>query len=62
LEAFEGLEPCEGKLSRTVLRGLGGSNPVQLLDRGNLPSRFGPRNCTGLCAKLTVHMGRLASE
>ena len=35
-EAFEGLEPCEGKLSRTVLRGLDGSNPVQLLD----PFRF----------------------
>jgi RNA-directed DNA polymerase len=31
-EAFEGLEPCEGKLSRTVLRGLDGTNPVQLLD------------------------------
>ena len=26
--AFEGLEPCDGKLSRTVLRGLGvGNNP-----------------------------------
>ncbi len=24
--AFEGLELCDGKLSRTVLRGLGGSN------------------------------------
>ncbi len=24
--AFEGLEPCDGKLSRTVLRGLGTSN------------------------------------
>jgi hypothetical protein len=23
-EAFEGLEPCDGKLSRTVLRGKGG--------------------------------------
>jgi hypothetical protein len=34
-EAFEGLELCEGKLSRTVLRGLDGSNPVRLLgDRG----------------------------
>jgi hypothetical protein len=31
-EAFEGLEPCEGKLSCTVLRGLDGSNPVRLLD------------------------------
>ena len=33
-EAFERLEPCEGKLSRTVLRGLGGSNLARLLDRG----------------------------
>ena len=32
-EAFEGLELCEGKLSRTVLRGLDGSNPVRLLGR-----------------------------
>jgi hypothetical protein len=32
-QAFERLEPCEGKLSRTVLRGLGGSNPARLLDR-----------------------------
>jgi len=30
-EAFEGLELCERKLSRTVLRGLDGSNPVRLL-------------------------------
>ena len=30
-EAFKGLELCEGKLSRTVLRGLDGSNPVRLL-------------------------------
>ena len=28
------LEPCEAKVSRTVLRGLGGSNPARLLDRG----------------------------
>jgi hypothetical protein len=34
-EAFEGLELCERKLSRTVLRGLDGSNPVRLL--GNTP-------------------------
>ena len=27
------LEPCEGKLSRTVLRGEGGSNTADLLDR-----------------------------
>ncbi|OUN20338.1 ABC transporter ATP-binding protein, partial [Blautia sp. An81] len=26
------LEPCEGKLSRTVLRGEGGSNTADLLD------------------------------
>jgi hypothetical protein len=30
-EAFEGLELCDWKLSRTVLRGLDGSNPVRLL-------------------------------
>jgi len=30
-EAFEGLELCEGKLSRTVLRGLDGRKPVRLL-------------------------------
>jgi hypothetical protein len=30
-EAFEGLDLCEGKPSRTVLRGLDGSNPVRLL-------------------------------
>jgi len=28
--AFERLEPCEGKLSRTVLRGRGGSNAALL--------------------------------
>jgi hypothetical protein len=28
--AFEGLELCDGKLSRTVLRGLGGSNAPRL--------------------------------
>ena len=28
--AFEGLEPCDGNLSRTVLRGLGGSNAPRL--------------------------------
>jgi hypothetical protein len=33
-QAFERLEPCEVKLSRPVLRGLGGSNPARLLDRG----------------------------
>jgi hypothetical protein len=30
-EAFEGLEPDDGKLSRTVLRGLGPSNGARLL-------------------------------
>ena len=40
-EAFEGLEPCEGKLSRTVLRGsMDGSNPVPLLDRHYRPSSY----------------------
>jgi len=33
-QAFERLEPCEGKLSCTVLRRLGGSNPARLLDPG----------------------------
>jgi hypothetical protein len=32
-EAFEGLEPCEAKVSCTVLRGLEGRKPVRLLDR-----------------------------
>ena len=31
--AFEGLEPCDGRLSRTVLRGLGGSNAPRLPGR-----------------------------
>src|SRR5260370_32613975 len=31
-EAFEGLELCAGKLACTVLRGLGPSNGVRLLD------------------------------
>jgi hypothetical protein len=29
-KAFERLEPCDGRLSRTVLRGLGGSNAPRL--------------------------------
>jgi hypothetical protein len=37
-DPFEGLELCEGKLSRTVLRGLDGSNPVRLLGK---PSGIG---------------------
>ena len=28
--AFEGLEPCDGKLSRTVLRGLGAGDSPRL--------------------------------
>jgi hypothetical protein len=32
--AFERLELIEGKLSRSVPRGLGGSNPAWLLGRG----------------------------
>ena len=31
--ALERLEPCEGKLSRTVLRGAGGSNALCLPDK-----------------------------
>ena len=34
-EAFEVLEPDDGKLSRPVLRGPGLSNGVRLLDRGH---------------------------
>ena len=37
--AFEMLEPCEGRLSRTVLRGLGGSNAPWLPDRAGLDRR-----------------------
>jgi len=33
--AFEGLELCDGKLSRTVLRGLGASNGPRLPGLGN---------------------------
>jgi hypothetical protein len=32
--AFEGLEPCDGKLSRMVLRGLGVSNDPRLPGTG----------------------------
>ena len=32
--AFEGLEPCDGKLSRRVLRGPGGSNAPRLPGSG----------------------------
>lgn len=39
------LEPCEGKLSRTVLRGESGSNTADLLDR---PSDLIQRNGRGL--------------
>jgi hypothetical protein len=41
--AFEGLEPCEGKLSRTVLRGRGSSNTAELPDLGQsrpIPNNF----------------------
>ena len=37
-KAFETLEPCEGRLSRTVLRGLGASNGPWLPDRRALPA------------------------
>ena len=43
-EAFEGLELCERKLSCTVLRGLGGSNPVRLLGNSStIDTRCGDR-------------------
>jgi hypothetical protein len=38
--AFEGLEPCDGNLSRTVLRGLGGSNAPRLPGLLDFNSRF----------------------
>ncbi|MDH4138535.1 MAG: hypothetical protein OEW09_17715, partial [Anaerolineae bacterium] len=38
--AFEMLEPCEGRLSRTVLRGLGASNGPRLPDRRSLYRGF----------------------
>ena len=42
---LELLEPCEGKLSRTVLRGEGGSNTADLLDK---PSSIEQREGRGL--------------
>ena len=36
--AFEGLEPCDGKLSRTVLRGLGAGNSPRLPGINHLTS------------------------
>ena len=47
-EAFEGLEQGEGKLSRPVLRGPGGSKTAWLL--GHLP--LGGKGCR-LCLRLT---------
>ena len=35
-EAFEMLEPCEGRLSRTVLRGGSGGNAASLPDQDSL--------------------------
>ena len=37
-KAFEMLEPWEGRLSRTVLRGLGVSNGPRLTDRPRKPA------------------------
>ena len=45
LEVFEGLEPCEGKVSRTVLRGLDGSNlvpPLEFSADVEKPTGWGP--------------------
>jgi hypothetical protein len=44
-EAFEVLEPDDGKLSSPVLRGPGLSNEVRLLDR----NAVGTRICTVIC-------------
>jgi hypothetical protein len=38
-EAFEGLEPGEGKLSRPVLRGLGSREAARPLDTSNRAAR-----------------------
>jgi hypothetical protein len=46
-EAFEGLELCERKLSRTVLRGLDGSNPVRLLGQPPAISQFSKTGLLG---------------
>ena len=41
-KAFAGPELCDRKLSRTVLRGLDGSNPVRLLGKPSRPVLRGP--------------------
>ena len=56
------LEPCEGKLSCTVLRGEGGSNTVDLLDRpGDLAQRKGRIERQGNQNPL-VHVYRYVTE
>ena len=56
------LEPCEGKLSCTVLRGEGGSNTADLLDRpGDLEQRKGRIVRQGNKNK-TVHIYRYVTE
>ena len=56
------LEPCEGKLSRTVLRGEGGSNTADLLDRpGDLQQRKGRIERQGNSNPL-VHVYRYVTE
>ena len=56
------LEPCEGKLSRTVLRGEGGSNTADLLDRpGDLEQRKGRIVRQGN-QNPTVHVYRYVTE
>jgi len=47
-EAFAGPELCDRKLSRTVLRGLDGSNPVRLLGNLSRPVLRGLEASNGL--------------
>ena len=49
-EAFEGLEPGEGKLSRPVLRGLGPSNGAWLLGELHYGMEIGRTSCTNFWA------------
>jgi len=53
------LEPCEGRLSHTVLRGRGGGNAALLPNRGGLRGRLGLPS--GLWAR-ALCLGRAAGE
>ena len=49
-KSYKMLEPYEGKLSRTVLRGEGGSNTADSLDYAPLVNRLGGKALSGLQA------------